>query len=99
MDFHHIRNLLPIPSFSNMASWETIVCTNLGKSKMAAKLCAKSGFQTFSGTFHYGLLPKFTNSFVDEKYSPSSILGEFGQNPRWLPGIKHSPIVQKMVSK
>jgi hypothetical protein len=33
------------------------------------------------------------------KYSPSSILDEFGQNPRWLPGIKHSHIVQKVVCK
>jgi hypothetical protein len=37
--------------------------------------------------------------FMDVKYSPSSILAEFGQNPRWLPGIKHLHIVQKMFSK
>jgi hypothetical protein len=36
---------------------------------------------------------------MDVKYSPSSILGEFGQNPRWLPGIKHSHIGQKVVSR
>jgi hypothetical protein len=48
---------------------------------------------------------------MDVKYSPSLVLSdfgqiwtswilvEFGQNPRWLQGIKHSHIVQKMVSK
>jgi hypothetical protein len=54
-----------------MASWETIVCSNLEKSKMATKLIAKSGFQTFSGSFHYGSPPNFTNSFMDVKYSPT----------------------------
>jgi hypothetical protein len=29
---------------TNIASWKTIVCTNLEKSKIVAKLCAKNGF-------------------------------------------------------
>jgi hypothetical protein len=58
-----------------------------------------SGFQTFSGTFHHGSLPNFTNSFMDVKYSPSLVLSEFGQNPRWLPGSKHSHIGQNVISR
>jgi hypothetical protein len=73
-----LSSYLKFVVYTNVASWETIVCTYyLEKSKMAAKLCAKSSFQTFLGTFHYGSLPNFTDSFMDVKYSPSSILGKF----------------------